>query len=228
MKTIDSIRKILATQAIENFIGFKEDECFEAKTGTAYDLISPIGRYELAKDVSSLANTSGGYLILGLKTVALEQEQTDQVSEITLFKQEIFSSEKYLGIINEYVHPQIENLEAKWIESKSNVGLGLACIFVPEQLEEKKYFVIKRIIEDGKLIKGIVFGICQRIGSSNVPLTGEQLHHQFQQGKSSVAERLTRIEEKLDLLRSGAQQHPVYEKSLHERIDELAQLEIEL
>ena len=66
MRTIESIAQLLATRNLSEFVGLKEDQWFDAKKAPAYDLATAPGRFELAKDVSSFANASGGHLFLGL------------------------------------------------------------------------------------------------------------------------------------------------------------------
>ena len=59
---------------------------------------------------------------------------------------------------------------------------------------------MKQVLSEGESVPQIVFGIAIRRGSNSVPLTVEQLHRMCQEGRSTVSERLTRIEAKLDAL----------------------------
>jgi len=61
------ISNILDEGNLSKLIGLKEDLWFEIKGKNPYDFNSPDDRYELAKDVTALANAEGGYLIIGLE-----------------------------------------------------------------------------------------------------------------------------------------------------------------
>jgi hypothetical protein len=55
--------RIIASGALGELVGLEEAVDFEAKS-ELYDLDTPGGRYELAKDVSAFANASGGCLVI--------------------------------------------------------------------------------------------------------------------------------------------------------------------
>jgi hypothetical protein len=76
--------------------------------------------------------------------------------------------------------------------------LGLGIIEVPPQNPDRQYFLIANAIDGGSRIRQFVFGIVRRNGSSNDPFTIAQLYQHTQKGKSSLAQSLTRIEDKLD------------------------------
>ncbi len=202
-QSLEKIKEILESRQLSDFVGFKEDIYFEAKGKIAYDLDSAKGRYELAKDVSALANAEGGYLIIGLETVPLFKENTDRVKALDLLLEREFDSQKYKGILNENIYPKIPHLEVKWIENNENKAapqLGIGYVYVPSQHQDKKYFLIKNVIDEDEPIRKIIFGIAERKGSSNHPLTIKKLHNTIKHGMGTTAQKLTRIEEKVDLL----------------------------
>ena len=209
MPAIEAIRNILITAKFDEFLGMKEDLWFDAKARPGYDLATPNGRIELAKDISALANSEGGYLIIGLVTEPVAGEQTDQVVALDLLKPEEFDSSKYQGIIRDSVYPEISDLTAEWIENGSAVGQGVGVLFVPQQQEAKKYFLMKRVTEDGVPLKQIVFGIARRVGATTDSLSIAQLYEATQKGRSSAAERMSRLEEKVDsILRAVTEPEP--------------------
>jgi hypothetical protein len=91
-------------------------------------------------------------------------------------------------------------MEIKWTSDLVNSEKGIAYIYVPKQDQNKKYFLIKNLIEENTKIGEIVFGIAQRFESFSQPLSIDQLHHKIQSGISSTTDRLLRIEEKIDLI----------------------------
>jgi hypothetical protein len=209
MPAIEAIRNILITAKFDQFLGMKEDLWFDAKLRPGYDLATPNGRIELAKDISALANSEGGHLIIGLVTEPVAGEQTEQVVALDLLKPEEFDVSKYRGIIRDSVYPEISGLTAAWIESGSAVGQGVGVLFVPQQQEAKKYFLMKRVTEDGVLLKQIVFGIARRVRATIDSLPIAQLYEVTQKGRSPAAERMSRLEDKVDsILRAVTEPEP--------------------
>jgi len=199
------IAKTVKNRHLEQFVGMRESEFFEAKGKNPYDLDSESGRFELAKDVSAFANGKGGYIVIGLGHESAPDEKTDIVNELELLSNEHFSINKYKGVLKEYVYPEIEDLEVDFVVDPKEKELGIGYIYIPAQKEDKKYFFIKKIWKDEK-IQEIVFGISQRLGSSCDPLDVAQLHHQVRSGMSVTAERLTNIEYSLKTIISMMKQ----------------------
>lgn len=196
-QSLEKIKEILESGRLKDLIGFKEDIYFEAKGKSGYDFESPVGRYELAKDVSAFANAEGGYLIIGLKTDPMVKEKTDNVIELELIANEESEKKRYDGIIREYIYPSI-NPEINWIEDIDHPGFGILCIFIPKQNQNKKYFLITNIIGKNDRKREIVFGIVQRRDSSNHPLTKKKLYKMMQNGISDDAQKFSDIEGKID------------------------------
>src|ERR1700674_223445 len=91
MAIIETIAALLAERNLAGLQGLKEDQWFDAKRATTYALATPTGRFELAKDVSSFANAEGGYILIGLTTVEVPDEQTEQVNGLDLLTENSFS-----------------------------------------------------------------------------------------------------------------------------------------
>lgn len=223
-ETKSILSEIIQSKDFSRFIGLKENLWFEAKGKDPYNLDSPIDRYELAKDVSAFANTQGGYIIIGLKQERIEEEMTEKIIDLDLIEEKNFLIDRYVGIINEYIYPLIKGLEIKWAESNKNPGFGIGYILVPSQDENKKYFLVKNVFEENQMMSRIVFGLVQRIDSSNTSLTIGQLHQKLQQGKSPMAERITRIENKIDVMKESlfrpSVSSPASPESIEKKIEE--------
>ena len=61
----EQLRALLEARRFARLIGEAEAVSLEVKQ-EPYDLDAAAGRYELAKDVSALANSGGGHLLVGL------------------------------------------------------------------------------------------------------------------------------------------------------------------
>lgn len=196
--TIEDIRQLLEKGDVSKFIGLKENDVFEAKNKNPYDVNLPSDRFELAKDISSFANSGGGYIIFGLKTEPLADERTDQVSELDLMSQADCLVEAYAGVARQQIYPTL-NTESGWIESQ-NTWQGLAFIYISSQSEESKPFIFTKVIEEGRPQKEIIFGVAKRLIGSSDPLTHKSIHSMLQNGKNSASQKMSQIEFKIDQL----------------------------
>jgi len=111
-----------------------------------------------------------------------------------------FNAVALQGVLKEYLHPRVQGLEVFWVEDANAGGLGVGVISVPTLPVGQRFVLMKQVLSEGESVPQIVFGIAIRRGSNSVPLTVEQLHRMCQEGRSTVSERLTRIEAKLDAL----------------------------
>jgi len=205
MPQASDIADILGSGDFAKFVGLREGLEFEAKNSTPYDLATAAGMYELAKDVSAFANAAGGYLIIGLNHSRAQDQQTDEVTGLDLVPAAAFVSAQLVGKIKTHVFPTIAGLVVKWVPSRDDATLGLGCVHVPAQSEERKLFIVTRVAEDGVTQTGGIVGVVRRIEASNVPMTGQDVYGMLRSGNSPRNQQLQRIEEKVDaLLKKGA------------------------
>jgi predicted HTH transcriptional regulator len=194
----ESVKAIIDGHTYDSLIGLQEDAWFEVKGSAAYDLETPHGRYELAKDVSAFANGTGGIIIIGLQTTIRADTQTEEITGYDLCPRGAFDAARYRSLIREYVHPAIEGLNPYWVPVNAEGSQGLGIIEVPAQNPDRQYFLIANVVDGGSQIRQFVFGIVRRNESSNDPFTIAELYQHIKKGKSSLAQTLTRIEDKLD------------------------------
>lgn len=198
--TISKISELIASKDLSQFIGIKEGLNFDAKDKMAYKQDNISDKFEIAKDVSSFANADGGYIIIGLHTKSLIEENTEEVDVLQLMAKADFSVDYWLDIINSFIHPEIRDIKIGWVEEKNNKDIGLFYIYVPKQDNDKKYFLIKTVNEEGVFLKKIVFGLAIRDKSNTNVKTINQIYQMIKKGAGSDSERLDRIENKLDLI----------------------------
>jgi predicted HTH transcriptional regulator len=208
--SFDSVRQILDDHAYDSLIGMSEDTWLEAKGNNPYDFSTPTGRYELAKDVAAFANNAGGVIIVGLTTVPAAGAQTDEITAFDLCTSASFTPHQYQSIIAEYIHPAIDGLDISWHPVSVDGTAGLGVIVVPPQNPDRQYFLIAKVVEAGTKLKEIVFGVVRRNDAANDSLTRAQLYRHMQDGKSTLAQKLDRMNEKLDALMVNSQ-HPLEE-----------------
>lgn len=197
--SIEKISEILKNKDFGQFMGMSENPYFEAKI-KPYNIENLNDRVELLKDVDAFLNYEGGYIIIGLGTDPnSEKIGAGKVDEIVPLTEDDFKKDAHFSAIKQGIHPTAK-IVVDWVERIEKDGYGLGCIYVPKQNESEKPFLIKEVIEDGKKITEIVFGISQRIGAKNQPLSIKELHNYLKKGKITTAK--LDIENRLDSLDS--------------------------
>lgn len=194
------VRDVLASGVFTRFLGMREGLHFEAKGKVPYDFTTEAGRYELAKDVTAFANSEGGHIVIGLATKPVADEKTDEVSALEYADNGESLKSQIVGILKEYTYPPVKDLAIEYLPANEDPKVGLVSVYIPLQDDDRKLFLISKVFEDKQEVKRIVVGIARRSGGSSVPSTAQELYVQIRDGRSSIAQRLTRIEAKVDRL----------------------------
>jgi len=180
-----------------------EDEHLEAKGGK-YDTSLEAGKQELAKDVSSFANGSGGIIVIGPKTSDDPAFYGRRISEVNLVPFDLINSSDYHNIIKAWIYPRPQGIDIKWISSNQQPGRGLFYVFVPNQPENLRPFLITKDIDlaTNRKRKEILFGYAERVSHTSDPLDFHAVHTLIRLGRENrwreqLDGRLASIETKL-------------------------------
>lgn len=196
--TPDEARAILRSGNFAGLIGVIETDQLEAKSEPYPD--TNLGHFELAKDVSALANARGGIIIIGVRTERFPERQADEITEVRLVPRGLINVEQYLALIRGWIHPPPQNVEVEWFPSQNDAKRGLVGIFLPAQVREEWPRLIGNYVdaESGR-IRGIVFGYAERIAAGVESLTLHDLYGLIRDGRrfAEFGSRLDRIEDAL-------------------------------
>jgi predicted HTH transcriptional regulator len=203
-------------------IGLAEDLRFDAKRYPAYDATTPVGRWEIAKDISSFANGQGGYIVIGLTTIRNANDAREVVSGLDLHPENSVLVSQISGVAKAQIYPPIRDLDVRWVADDSTSQAGVTVVIVPAQTEDKKLFVMLEVMEGQEQLRHIVIGIAERRGSDSVPMDGKAIQRALRDGLSSGTTRLIRIESKLDeLLALGSGKSSVQVDTSPEQLEEI-------
>lgn len=221
MKTEDLhalIDKFIVTSDSGLLLNIDESEHLDFK-GALY-ANSPDGRYELAKDVSSFANSSGGYLIIGVKTRQNEKLNIETSESIQLVKDE---TSRIKGCISDYIYPKMKldiDYSINFIPDAKDSSKGVIAINVYKSQPRR---LIAKLTEESAQLRSIVFGYAIRKGDSSIPDGLEDLHKKMQSGfnlhnqtTEQIAVDVALIKE---MLESGIQAYTDTNESLDARMD---------
>ena len=93
----NELNEILRSGKFNLIIGKVENDWFECKQAP-YPLNNPKEKQELVKDVTGLANSTGGIILLGIRTEKSQVHFGDEVKEIRSFAQDLVNVENYHNI----------------------------------------------------------------------------------------------------------------------------------
>ena len=202
--TYEEVKATIQKKGFETLIDCEEGQCIEVKEARGYDLSQPGGKYEFAKDVTAFANSSGGFIVIGMTHKRLEHKKCDVIAGFDYIAENQIDTTLVRQIFSRHVYPKIQDAEVKWHQHGSNTDEGVFVVHIPPQDDAQKPYLITRVIEEGKQVQGYLLGIVERDGDNNVPLAAGQLHKILRRGRSEKIDRLIAIEAKIDQIAEHA------------------------
>jgi hypothetical protein len=164
----------------DELIGATESQQVEFK-GVPYHLASDAQKYELAKDVSALANAEGGIIVLGVQTERSEHLHRDVAAEINPFRRSLFAEEQYQDIIISWIFPRPEHVTVQWFAPPSSSD-GIGVIRVARQPLNRGPYVLVRVLDEKGRRWGAVVGYYRRMDARALPITGQEIQSLMRDG----------------------------------------------
>jgi hypothetical protein len=161
---------------------------FDAVIGTAesgeidfkrspYRTATDAEAFELAKDVTALANVpTGGLLVIGFQTVPREESGLDTVESVHVFPRDLFNREQWLGKVHQLAYPTVVGLDAIFKPSRDDNERGVALIVVPPQSDDARYFLVAKEFISDEGAPGWAVGLSVRSADRNRPLSVGEIH----------------------------------------------------
>jgi len=106
VRDADEARDALAEGRPERLIGPRECAWLDAK-GQPYQLDQRKSAAELAKDVAALANTSGGVIVIGLRT--RREGSSEVIDEVRPVPATLIDRDRYRKLVRERVFPFVRD-----------------------------------------------------------------------------------------------------------------------
>jgi hypothetical protein len=209
----EAVKEILIKGEFERLIGGIECQDLECKL-TPYRLLEPSQQRELAKDISSFANASGGLLLLGIRTEKSSFHSGDEIRKLHPFPEADIDFEVYKDVLDRWVYPAIKTIDCKWWPSKVNPQEGIASIRVPQQASSIRPFLITKTVEERTSRNGdknptktleTLFGYVERRRDDNIPMSVIEMHARLKDGLNFhlLNNQLEEIREALEQTRRG-------------------------
>ncbi len=127
---------------------------------------------ELAKDVSAIANSGDGLILIGYSTEQGDSDQIEYAAALKAIPSSLIDEKQFRDCIQQYVYPSlsIEIMRIPCGADKEVCGLRIR---VPNE-KERPYLVKGSLTEEGKIAR-TMFGLYRRHGPSNVPYSVEEV-----------------------------------------------------
>lgn len=164
-------------------IGLAESEWLEAKS-KPWNLDAEYGKLELAKDVASLANASGGIIVLGATTHKVEGEET--ITRVDGIAPDSFSPHRARMVIDARVYPSVVGLAVRRA-AISGSKLAVVYVHVPRQHPTTYPFLVHGAIV-GARAEGSFISLVRRRGDQTLSTRPEELHLWLSAGRRLLSE----------------------------------------
>lgn len=171
----------LATGEFERLIGTPEGDWLDFKT-SPYQLDTPQGKWELAKDAAAFANKGGGYIVIGVEAARQINAVAETAVQIRRVNKSVVNPDRYRGVLDSWVYPPLRNVQLRWFPPEGTEATGIFVVEVPAQDDQDKYFVVRKMVDDAGAESGAV-GIPVRDGDRVTWLPAERIHHLIHAGR---------------------------------------------
>lgn len=214
--TRELIEQVISEGNVENLLNKQETSWFEFRekhyATTAPEPGGSKAKYELAKDCSSIANSGGGYIFIGLRPAISESQMTEYVAAVPGITSSEINLTSWRDSLMHSLLPRfsLEDIEHDYIELDG--GKSVLWMRIPSAEEKGVYPLIVHSDQaqlEGHRLHGKVIGIYERHGAENVQLSPEKIQSYVSQGIANentgqpYSQTLSRIEAKLDGIMDG-------------------------
>lgn len=161
-------------------LGTPESEWLDFK-GEPYRLAEDDEKLELAKDVTALANSGGGVIVIGYETQREESTSRDKAKRVSRVRRDLIDFDQYRKVVEGWTYPPIRRLDLRWwLEDEDS---GVLTIEVAAAPEGDLPVLVTRAREEG-LRRQVLLGLFQRLGDRVSRLTAGEIHAQIQLGRA--------------------------------------------
>jgi hypothetical protein len=182
--TPDEVLNVLDAGAFEELVGVAEDERLEFK-GQPYRLDDDQQAFELAKDVSALANASaGGLLVIGFETERTQGSAADTVARSSPFARNLVDEVQYLDKIKQLIYPLVAGVQVVFKPTPEDEHRGVTVVVVPSQPEDQKYFLVSKAFVGPEGAPGWLVGVSIRSFDRDRSLSIGELHGLIGRGRN--------------------------------------------
>lgn len=179
---VDSIPELFDVLGREpsRLIGQAETVWLDFKL-SPYQLDDERQKFELAKDVSAMANSQGGVILIGVETRRDETSQDDVAIALRPVADRLVDGQQIKNVIYEWVFPRLDVDVNSHAVSSGNGGLW--SIYVERGRERDQPFMVsKSYVDESGRPRPDLFAVFERNGSHNRAYQPAQIHGWINRG----------------------------------------------
>ncbi len=165
---------------IDALVGQKESSWIDFKR-IGYASKTDEGKLELAKDVASFANTSGGLIVIGISTV--KTFEVDTASAVTGCVIGSVSAQSYRSVLARKIHPPPEGVEVFSVPVAPSKEASV--ISIPAQADEYKPFLVHGELVGSK-VNGNYFSVVVRRDDEAFATSPHAVHALLAAGRAAL------------------------------------------
>jgi len=192
IETADEVLEALRAGQFHALVGLRESVWLEAKQ-MPYVFDTQKQELELAKDVSAMANASGGIIVVGFKTERRADVAGEYISEIIPFPASLVDSDRYMKLLEQLVYPSPHGVDVLTFESPVEPGKAVAAILVNGAATNERPYLVGSMVDEQEQSIGAYFGFFERRQDVIPTLRIARIQQQLSVGLSLDA-RLSGIE----------------------------------
>jgi len=193
--SVDEALSLLDSRQFSAFEGVIEDTRIEFK-GSPYRLEMESAKYELAKDVSALANSQGGLILIGFRTSKDHNAAVEYVDACREFALDSVDVERHRKVLEDWICPRLHAIDIRCFPSPSSEERGVLAIRVPASVCNHKPYIVARAVDESGRLRGTTFGYFERIQDRIPETTAEIIRGHIRDGMrfTDIYQRLESIE----------------------------------
>lgn len=176
----ETARTLIEAGRADVLLGQVESTWLECKRQPYSD--SERGRFELAKDVSSFANTShGGLIVLGLQTRSRRGQ--DEIVRVRPIANAVRLASRYRSWTAQSIFP---SPELTLRTTDYGHGRSILTISIPPQAPALRPFLVRGLLLAGDKVIGSHVAVFTRRGDETVETSAEELHSLIVAGRAAL------------------------------------------
>jgi hypothetical protein len=136
----------LAREEFDLILGTAESSWVDFKSAP-YGLDTDRSRWELAKDVSAMANSGAGAIIIGFETEANEADRIETASARRPTRLDAVKIQTIRDLVRSWIFPRIREFDVQFYSEPGTAEEGYAMLHIPAQRAEDRPFVVTRMAD---------------------------------------------------------------------------------
>ena len=181
-QSAEAALELLRQGRFAELVGWFEAQNLECKR-EPYRLDLVDQKFELAKDVSALANAGGGILLMGVATSKSASHSDDRIENMAPFLKTLFDADRYRQVIGAWTWPSLDDIQIEVFDVPSDDTRMMAALLVPAVAPQNGPVLVTSTLNQAGRRVELVFGLFERKRSHVAHMDARQLQQLIRDGR---------------------------------------------